>query len=461
MDYGWISLLPIIIAITLAFITKDVFSALLSGVISSGLILSYSGESIFIGLNSIADVFLNGWAVRSILFCLMIGSFVHIIEVSGGIKGLLIFLAEEKKIVKSKRGAELIAYIIGLLIFIEATSSTVISGISAKLFFDKYEIPREKLAYITDSTSASVAWLFPINAAGAFLMTMIGSQISAGTITGDPFVYVLKSMPFQLYSIFAIILVGITIITGKDLKVMSSFIDDDLTTIETPLKKNDHIKNPRARNMILPTIILITSIFEILYITGKGSISSGNGAVAIFNGIIITLILTGIYYVFQGIVKPKTYIEWCIEGMANFLQITIILVLAFTLSNLMEKLSLGSYIAQMSTNMNPMLLPAVIFLMGSIVSFATGTSGGTAAILIPIAIPMAAKLGVDIHLTIGAVVSSAVFGDHCSPISDSTILASMISEVPVMNHVRTQIPYALISGGLSMAGFLIMGVLLI
>lgn len=292
-------------------------------------------------------------------------------------------------------------------------------------------------------------------------MTMIGSQISAGTITGDPFVYVLKSMPFQLYSIFAIILVGITIITGKDLKVMSSFIGDDLTTIETPLKKNDHIKNPRARNMILPTIILISSIFGIFYITGKGSISSGNGAVAIFNGIIITLILTGIYYIFQGIVKPKTYIEWCIEGMANFLQITIVLVLAFTLSNLMEKLSLGSYIAQMSTNMNPMLLPAVIFLMGSIVSFATGTSGGTAAILIPIAIPMAAKLGVDIHLTIGAVVSSAVFGDHCSPISDSTILASMISEVPVMNHVKTQIPYALISGGLSMAGFLIMGVLLI
>jgi Na+/H+ antiporter NhaC len=292
-------------------------------------------------------------------------------------------------------------------------------------------------------------------------MTMIGSQISTGTITGDPFVYVLKSLPFQLYSIFAIILVGITIITGKDLKIMSSFIADDLTTIKTSLKKDDHTKKPRARNMICPTILLIISIFGILYITGKGNMSSGNGADAIFNGIIITLILTGIYYVFQGIVKPKVYIEWCIEGMAKFLQITIILVLAFALSNLMEKLNLGSYIAEMSTDMNPILLPAVIFLMGSIISFATGTSGGTTAILIPIAIPMAAKLGVDIHLIIGAVVSSAVFGDHCSPISDSTILASMISEVPVMNHVKTQIPYALISGGLSMAGFLIMGVLLI
>lgn len=457
MDYGWISLLPIIIAITLAFITKDVFTALLSGVISSGFILSYYGENIFIGLNSIADVFSNGWALRSILFCLLIGSFVHIIEVSGGIKGLLIFLSEEKKVVKSKRGAELIAYIIGLLIFIEATSSTVISGISAKPFFDKYNIPREKLAYITDSTSASVAWLFPLNAAGAFLMTMIGSQISAGTITGDPFVYVLKSIPFQLYSIFAIILVGITIITGKDLKVMNTFIDDDFTTIEASLKKDEYIKKPRARNMIFPTILLIISIFWILYITGKGRISSGNGSEAIFNGVIITLILTGIYYVFQGIVKPKKYIEWCIEGMANFLQITIILVLALAFSNLMEKLNLGSYIAEMSTDMNPILLPAVIFLMGSIISFATGTSGGTAAILIPIAIPMAVKLGVDIHLIIGAVVSSAVFGDHCSPISDSTILASMISEVPVMNHVKTQFPYALISAGLSVTGFLIMG----
>ena len=127
--------------------------------------------------------------------------------------------------------------------------------------------------------------------------------------------------------------------------------------------------------------------------------------------------------------------------MSNFLQIIIMLVLAFALSNLMEKLNLGSYIAEMSKNMNPIFLPTVIFLMGSVISFATGTSGGTTAILIPIAIPMAAKLAVDIHLAIGAVVSSAVFGDHCSPISDSTILASMISEVPVMkdalcSHLR-------------------------
>jgi len=459
MDYGWISLLPLVIALLLAFIIKDVFIALLSGVISSGLILSYYGDEVFKGLNSIADVFLDGWAVRSILFCLMIGAFVHIIEVSGGVRGLLILLTEERKLVTSKRRAELLAYLIGLLLFIEATSSTVISGISAKPFFDKYGVSREKLAYITDSTSSTIAWLFPLNAAGAFLMAMIGTQISAGTIGGDPFSYVVKSIPFQLYSIFAIALVGVTIVTGKDLKVMETHSKSNLKDVETLPDKEKNIKEPRARNMILPTVVLVGSIFGNLYITGEGAISSGDGAGAVFNGIIITLILTGFYYAIQGVVKPKRYIEWCIEGMSNFLQITIILVLAFSLSNLLSQLGLGFYMAEISHNMNPVFLPVLVFLVGSLTSFATGTSGGTAAILLPIAIPMAVNLGVDIHLIIGAVISSAVFGDHCSPISDSTILASMISEVPVMNHVKTQMPYSLISGGVSAVGFLILGLL--
>ena len=232
MDYGWVAVLPMVIALILSFVIKDVFIALLSGVIASEVILSYYGGEVFTGLNSIADVFSNGWAVKSILFCLMIGSFVRIIEVSGGVRGLLIFLSEERKVINSKRGAELLAYIMGLLLFIEGTTSTVISGISAKPFFDKYGVSREKLAYITDSTSSPIAWLFPLNAAGAFLMAMMGAQISAGTIGGDPFSYVLKSVPFQLYSIFAIVLVGVTIATGKDLEIMEGVFAENLESRE-------------------------------------------------------------------------------------------------------------------------------------------------------------------------------------------------------------------------------------
>ncbi|GLI57141.1 sodium:proton antiporter [Propionigenium maris DSM 9537] len=458
MDYGWVSLLPMVLALLLAVVTRDVLIALLSGILFSDLILGYYGGDVFAGIDGIAEVFLDGWAVRSILFCLMIGSFVHVIEMSGGIRGLLILLTERKQVVTSKRRAELLAYLIGLLLFIEATSSTVISGVSAKPFFDRYGIPREKLAYITDSTSAPIAWLFPLNAAGAFLMAMVGTQISAGTIGGDPLTYVVRSIPFQLYSIFAVTLVGITIVTGRDLKIMEEISGERVGVEETSAVQEEEKKKPRAMNMILPTLSLILSIFGILYITGEGSIGSGNGSVAIFNGMIVTLILTGIYYGIQGVVDPKKYIEWCVEGMSNFLQITIILVLAFALSNLLNQLGLGRYMAEISGDMSPVLLPVSIFLLGSLTSVATGTSGGTAAVLMPIAIPMAVNLGVDIHLTIGAVVSSAVFGDHCSPISDSTILASMISEVDVMDHVKTQLPYALISGGISAAGFLLLGI---
>lgn len=463
MELSWLSIIPVILAIILAFISKNVFVALLSGIIVSGVILDIKTGSIFTGLNSIYKVFQDDWAAKSILFCLMIGAFVYVIEASGGVHGMVEYLTEKRKVVKSKIGAQLLAYILGIFLFIDGTSSIVISGVAARPLFDRFNVSREKLAYITDSTSSPIAWLVPFNSAGAFLMAMVGGQISAGIIEGDPMTMIISAIPFQLYGIFSILMVAMVIYIGHYRKTEEKWSTANIVEKQEVAvsiqKRFDEGIVPKAKNMIVPLILLVVSIFSIMYITGEGNILKGDGSAGIYIGAIITLILTGIYYIAQGIMKIETYLKWVTKGMSNYLEVTIILTLAFAFSSLVGQLGTGAFIASISSGVNPDFVPLMIFVVGALMSFATGTSGGTVAVLIPIAIPMAASLGASIPMTIGAIISGGVFGDHCSPISDSTILSSMIAEIDVLDHVKTQMPYALASAVIAGIGFLVLGII--
>lgn len=463
MEITWLSIIPVILSIILAFIAKNVFIALLSGIIVSGIILDIKNGTIFTGLNSIYKVFQDDWAAKSILFCLMIGAFVYVIEASGGVHGMVEYLTEKRKVVKTKIGAQLLAYVLGIFLFIDGTSSIVISGVAARPLFDKFDVSREKLAYITDSTSSPIAWLVPFNGAGAFLMAMVGGQVSAGNIEGDPMSIIISAIPFQFYGIFSILMVFAVIYMDYYRKTESKWEKNN--TIErqsdnlSTKKRFDNGIVPKAKNMIIPLVLFISSIFGTMYITGGGNILKGDGSAGIYIGAIITLILTGIYYIIQGI-KAETYFKWVIKGMSSYLEVTIILTLAFAFSSLVSQLGTGSFIASISSGVNPAFVPLMIFVVGALMSFATGTSGGTVAVLIPIAIPMAAALGTSIPMTIGAIISGGVFGDHCSPISDSTILSSMIAEISVMDHVKTQMPYALTSAVIAGIGFLAIGIII-
>lgn len=467
MGYGLLSLLVPLVAIILAFVTRQVLISMFFAIIVGGIVLQGNFlVGIEEGFNSIIYILKEDGASKSILFCLLTGSMIYVIEASGGIKGFVILLTDKTKLVKSKIGSQLIAYFSGFLLFIEATSSIVISGVVARPFFDKYKVSREKLAYICDSTAAPIAWLFPVNAAGAFVMAQVDAQISSGVISGEPFMYVLRAIPFQFYSIVSVFLVAVVIFTGKDFSIMKKAEEGTQNSSDSVVKvatESLHYeipkgKTPRAINMILPIGILVGSIFLFLYSTGGGDFTKGDGSSSIYQGVIITLLITGIFYWIQGCVKPAEYIKWCIKGMNKFLEITIILTLAFTLGSIMNKLGTGTYLAQvMSDNVPYYLVPALTFIIGSIISFSTGTSVGTVSILLPISVTVAASLGINISLIIGAVVSSAIFGDHCSPISDSTILSSMIAEIPVMEHFKTQMPYALVAGGISLSMFILAG----
>ncbi|MCT4620320.1 MAG: sodium:proton antiporter [Marinisporobacter sp.] len=447
MEIGWLSLLPIVVAIILAFTIKDVFISLLTAIIVSGIILDVKNKSLFSGFNSIYKVFQDDYAVKSILFCLMIGAFVYVIEASGGVHGMVEYLTKKKQVVKSQKGAQLIVYFIGILMFIDGTSSVVISGVATRPLFDHFHIPREKLAYITDSTSSPVAWLVPFNSAGAFLIAMISAQVSAGTLDVDPMNTIIATIPFQLYGIISIFIVGVVIFLDKGGIKENQSLSNKSTQIV--YEGND---TPQVKNMVVPIILLVGLIISMM-------IGTGDGSTSIYIGVIITLILTGIYYALQGVTGLKTYSEWVIKGMSNYLGVTMILVLAFAFSNLVSALGTGAYIASISRSINPIFIPAMVFVLGAIISFATGTSGGTVGILIPIVFPLAVSLQVAIPVVLGAIISGGLFGDHCSPISDSTILSSMVAEVQVMDHVTTQMPYALIAATISCVGFLALGVM--
>lgn len=462
METNWLSIIPVVLTILLAFSIRNVFVALITGILASGLILDFETGTFLKGIMSIPAVFQDSWSSKSILFCLLIGAFVYIIEASGGVEGLVNLLTEKKKVIKSRVGAQLIAYIIGLILFIDGTSSIVISGVAARSFFDKYQVSRQKLAYIIDSTSSPIAFLSPITGAGAFLMAMMGSQVSAGIITGDPFSYVLSAVPLQLYNIISIIIVGVTIFMGREMGPMKNpvtHLKSDFQVVQTNQEDSTSGK-PKAKNMVVPILFFVTSFILTLYLTGGKNLLKGDAATAIFAGTFLTLVITGLFYYFQGIVTIKEYTSWCMKGMAKFLDVTVILTLAFAFSNLLSELGTGMYIASLSKGISAEFIPLIVFLIGTVISFSTGTSGGTVAVLIPIAIPVAVSLNVNVPLILGAVVSGAVFGDHSSPVSDSTILSSMIAEVHVMDHVKTQLPYAILGAVLSSLGYLILGFLM-
>ncbi len=454
MNFGMLSLIPVGLTLALVFLSRNVILALLSGLVAGGFILDLGQGTLFSGIDSIASVFQNDWSAKSILFALLTGAFVHVIEASGGVAGFVRLLAEKKGGVRSLMGAEALAYVLGMALFIDGTSSIVISGVSTKPLFDKYKGSREKLAYILDSTSSPVAFLSPITAAGAFLTALLGVQVSNGVISGDPFGFILKAVPFQIYSILSLIIVGITVFGQRQMTFASAPLAQDNRSLEEPKPCG---AQPMPIDMLLPLAFLIFSIFGLLYASGGGDILKGDGSTAIFTGIVVTLLATGLFYLARGIVDARGYIDWCLKGVAAYLEIALILTLSFALSDLLNRLGTGLFLASIGQHTEPALVPVMVFVSGALISFMTGTSGGTLSILVPITIPLAAALGVNIPLVLGAAISGAVFGDHCSPISDSTILAAMVAEVEVMDHVRSQMPFALSGGLISALIFMALG----
>ncbi len=457
-NFGFLSVAIPIFIIIMAIITKDVVVSLLIGSFLGELVIHHFHilEATVTLLDSFIKLFSEAWITKTVIFALLVGAIIRLISDSGGVGGFIEYISKKEKNIDSPKGALLLAYILGILIFIESSITSLVAGTVSKPLCDKNGVSREKLAFVCDSTSAPVCSLIPFNAWGALLLGLIVTAIDSKVISGDGIELLIESILFNFYSIITVIFVLLVILFDINIGSMRYAKPHKL---ELQNSKTQKSKSPLL--MILPIVVLIAMVPISLYYTGDGNILKGSGSTSVFYSVIGTLFFIYIYFVLGGYIKHKEYFKSLYAGISDMIPITLILLLAFLIGSIIKELGTANYLADIiQGNIPPYLLPLIIFLVASITSFSTGTSWGTFSIMMPIALALSAKFSINIPLMIGAVISGGIFGDHVSPISDTTIISSMASGCDHISHVKTQMPYALISAFLASVLFLVFGVVL-
>jgi len=436
----------------LALYSKNVLLSLFGGILLALFIINdfafvASLEALYTLLISLLS---EAWILKTLGFAILVGSVTALIEKSGGISGFIEYAHNRQALVKSPRSALMVTYIIGIVIFIESSITSLIAGAVGKPLCDKEGVSHAKLAYVCDSTSAPICSLIVLNGWGALLLGLISAQISDGIIDGDSVEILIDSVMYNFYAMSALLVTFISIWFNIDIGPMKN-------AKPVPFKESGLLaKQTSMWLMILPIIFMVISVFVFLYITGDGNILKGSGSSSIFYTMIVTLAFIFIYYTGSKNITPKVYIKTTFIGAKKLFPIAIILLFAFAIGKVTTELKTGVYLASLvDENLSVYLLGAVIFLLSSLIAFSTGTSWGTFSIMIPVAVPMAVAMDANVALAIGAAISGGVFGDHCSPISDTTIISSLAADCDVVEHIQTQLPYALISGVIALVLFVV------
>ncbi len=492
-EYGILSLVPPLVAITLAILTRQVFVSLILGIWIGWLILSNGNllQSTFATIQALVDVFKDAGNTRTIMFAALVGGLILFIQKSGGVEGFIqrvnIFLKqyEQRQTGSNRIIVQLLAWLTGVLIFVESSISVLTVGALYRPIFDELKISREKLAYIADSTSAPSSIIIPFNGWGAFIMGILATQGFA-----DPFNTMIQSLPYNFYPFLALLMVLIIIFTKKDFGPMAKaerrvmetgkfindnaqpMVSDELTNVSTKLGVK-----PKAFNMVLPIVLMVVLMPIMLAYTGWNSatdnlsdasffskifyaIGQGSGSTSVLVSVIASLLFCMALYSIQGILTLKESVDVVLKGISEMMPLALLMLLAFAIGAVCKELDTGNYVAEVTRNwLSPGLVPFIVFLVSCFIAFSTGTSWGTFAIMLAIAIPMANTMDANVYITIAAALGGGVFGDHCSPISDTTIIASMASATDHIDHVKTQSPYAIFAGALTALFYLIIGLI--
>ncbi len=490
-DYGFLSILPPVIAIILALKTKQVYIALVFGIWFSWLIMSDWNPltGTIATIEAMVNVFKSEGNTRTIMFSALVGALLLFIQYSRGVEGfvnklnILITYFEKKQSGYSRVVIQLLATFTGIALFVETSISSLTVGTLYRPVFDKLKIPREKLAYIADSSSAPTSILIPFNAWGAFIM---GLLITQGI--ENPFSVLLSSIVYNFYPLIALAIVFIVIISKKDIGPMAKA---EKRTRETGKVLNDNAKpmisdtitsckpkegiEAKSFNMVIPLLTMVVMMPINLAFTGWSkveesssfwdhiflAIGKGSGSSSVLYAVISSILVAMILYRAQGIMKLKEMVDLILKGISELMPLALLMLLAFAIGDACNQLGTGQFVANWSKDwLSPEFLPAIVFVLSSFIAFSTGTSWGTFAIMLAISIPMANVHGSEVILVIAATLGGGIFGDHCSPISDTSIISSMASASDHIDHVRTQLPYALIGGVITTILYLIMGFVL-
>jgi len=487
--FGFWSLLPPIIAIALAIKTRQVFVSLFLGIWLGWVIINHWNiiDGTTSAIQALVDVFKEPGNTRTIMFSALVGALIAFVQRSGGVDGFVNHITRYLNYIDSKKGdprkrVQLLAWITGTLIFVESSINALTVGSVYRPIFDKMKISREKLAYIADSISAPTCILIPLNAWGAYIMSLLAAQGFE-----RPFSVLVNSYPLNFYPMLALAMVLFIILTKKDFgpmkraekrvreegKILRDGAVPLISTDVIALEKKQNVK-ARARNMLIPIAVMVSMMPLMLVLTGWPNVENiyqyswpmrvfhavgeGSGSTSVLYSVLIALTTAGILYMTQKIFSFKELIDLTFQGISGLIPVALLMMLAFAIGNVCRELGTGIYTAEVSKAwLSPNLVPFIVFVVACFIAFSTGTSWGTFAIMIPIGVPMAQVMDANIFLTIGAALGGGVFGDHCSPVSDTTIISSMASACDHIDHVKTQLPYAVTAGSIAALIYLIAG----
>ena len=494
----WLSILPPLIAILMALLFKEVLSALFIGLFTGTLIIySYKGASIFIAffqaIFAISDTYIinsvnDSGHISIIVFSMLIGAMVTLISRNGGMQGIVNILS---RYANTARSGQFVTWLLGVLIFFDDYANTLVVGNTMRPVTDRLKISREKLAYIVDSTAAPVASV-------AMITTWIGielSYIQSATVqigvTESPYSIFLNSLPSRFYPFFMLAFMLFIIYKGKDFGPMykaeknarnlqpeSAIEVDSEDKAENELEMAKNI-NPRWYNAGIPILIVIFGTLAGLFYTGWDSnvwndttivfskklshvIGASDSYLALLWSSLSAVLAAVLLTIGQKILTLHEVSDSLLKGFKTMLTAILILILAWALADITKDLHTADFIsnALISINVSPQILPALTFILSALIAFSTGSSWGTMAILYPLILPASWYLSHSVGLSdeesmnifyvvVSAILAGSVLGDHCSPISDTTILSSLASSCNHIEHVRTQLPYALSVGGVS------------
>ena len=476
INVGILSLLPPIIAIILALITKEVIPSLVLGILSGTFIYAFSTGGGFVdGISITTDLMASQMAKNSsmILFLAFLGCLVAVITMAGGSRA---YGEWASKKIKTRRGAKISTAFLGLLIFIDDYFNCLTIGTVMRPVTDKHNISRAKLAYIIDSTAAPICIIAPISSWAASIISQI-DDIGVGTSGISVF---MSTIPFNLYALFTIVMVFFVCSTSFDFGLMRK-LENEAQNISTD---SEVISNPNVDDLanieistkgtvldlLVPIISLIVfSFLSMLYVGGyfDGGISIGDAFGATDAGPALamsgfaSLFVAFIFFVPRKVLSFKRFMEGMSIGIKSMVPAFIILTLAWSISGVCQNLlSTGEYVGNLvsSSNFAPQLIPAIVFLVAGFLAFAMGTSWGTFALLIPIVALICTEVAPELlSISLAAVLAGSVFGDHCSPISDTTILSSTGAGCNHIDHVASQIPYTATVAFACFFGYLVAG----
>ena len=448
MQESSLVLLPPVLAIVIAIWRRNALLALFCGLLLCHLMLNnWQPVSGFTdSISGLVEVFASTSNSYIISFSLLIGALVALMNHSGAVNGFINQLAR-LNLVKSERQARLLPTVIGTSIFTDTNLSMFTAGMASQQLFDKHKLSRAQLAYLLDSTCAPISILFLINGWGAYVFGLLDGYQFDNTVG-----ILMATISYNLYAIIAVVLAYYTAYSGKLYGPMKAA--QSLTT----LSETEQTKTAPAKIMWLPLFALLGLTFVFLWFSGDGDIRKGSGSYSVFWAVISAFSLLVFLVIGHKLLSLKDTAKTSLAGINKMLPAVAILVLSFAFGDAIKALGTGTYVSQLISSEIPLyLLAPIIFIAAAIMAFATGTSWGTFAILIPIAVPIAVDTGLPVEFLVAAVLGGGIFGDHASPISDTTIVASIASGCDHFEHVKTQLPYALTGALITIVLYIFIG----